>query len=80
MQQPYQVSVNPSRDRADTSDASRDIESDRDQPANIVTRYPSRDECIDLCYHLLERPLANRGSDQNRYDFLSCVNRCMGKE
>lgn len=38
----------------------------------------SRSDCIEKCYHLLERILPFPGSDKNTWDFHKCVNECMG--
>jgi hypothetical protein len=35
-------------------------------------------ECIEKCYHLLERPLPYPWSDKNTWDFHRCINECMG--
>lgn len=37
----------------------------------------SRSDCIEKCYHLLERALPFPGSDKNTWDFHKCVNECM---
>ncbi|WP_152664504.1 hypothetical protein [Devosia geojensis] len=38
----------------------------------------SYDECLDLCYPLLERPQP-RWSDRNMWDFHACMKICQGK-
>ena len=35
------------------------------------------DQCIDLCYRILERPRLK--SDRNEWDFRRCLNACLGR-
>lgn len=39
---------------------------------------PSYNECLNLCYPLLERP-GRVGSDRNYWDFQKCMNACLGR-
>jgi hypothetical protein len=48
-------------------------------PLLKLTGRPSRDECIERCWHILERPLS-AGNVENYWAFQRCINRCMGRE
>lgn len=39
---------------------------------------PSYNECLDLCYPLLEKPKPP-GSDRNYWDFHKCMDACLGR-
>jgi hypothetical protein len=73
-------SDNALRGASDGAELLSEAGTDADQPSNIATNFASRDECIDRCYHLLERPLWKFGSDINTNAFHRCVNRCLGNE
>jgi hypothetical protein len=45
---------------------------------NITARPDAYQQCLDLCYPLLERP-RNGVWDRNYWDFQKCMNECLGR-
>jgi hypothetical protein len=45
---------------------------------NVAARPDAYQQCLDLCYPLLERP-RDHIRDRNQWDFQKCMNECLGR-
>src|SRR5256885_7211998 len=63
-------------DSEDRGDVQRIVEMAK--RLDLAARPDIYQQCLDLCYRLLERP-QSPGSDRNTWDFHKCMNACLGR-